>query len=175
MENSDIVTPWDRFSGQTDRDWDLVGGEWNEVVVPSGSAGTLNDVDIRLADAVEFAVIVGARKLPLGRLNRKVDPLEIAGPEAIPWFGDEAIERWLRQDKGALYSAGWYQQPCGYGSYVKNTGSGPTAQALTGEHFDTAGVEYGPTRQACLFLYLWVDSDTVLPRQQVFHQQLSGV
>jgi hypothetical protein len=175
MENSDIVTPWDRFSGQTDRDWDLAGGVWNEIVVPSGTAGTLNNIDIRLATPGEFAVLVSERKLPLGRLNRKVDPLETVDADAIPWFGDEDTERWLRQEKGALYSAGWYHQPCGYGSYVKNTGTGPTAKALTGEHFDTAGVEYQTVKQAALFLYIWADGDNTLPRQQVFQQQLSGV
>jgi hypothetical protein len=273
MENSDVVTPWDRWSGQTDRDWDLVGGEWNEIPVPSGSAGTLNDIDIRLASPLEYAVIVSPKHLPLGRLNRKVVPLATppvepqrhrititgtptggtftlegnadetsaiaynatagavqtavrglggdfaaatvskasakawmvsmhggednlnvgdndltgsspamsvttSGPgtgAGVPWFGKPEIEKWLRQDYNCLYSAGWSEQPCGYGSYVKNTGNGPTAQPLTGEHFDTAGVEYGPTREACLFLYIWVDTNTVLPRQQVFHQQLSGV
>ncbi len=71
----DTVTPWDKIVGQTDRDWPLAAGEWTEIPVPAGQAGTVQRTEIALDKAIEFAAMVSERPIPLGRLNRTIEPL----------------------------------------------------------------------------------------------------
>ncbi len=171
----DTVTPWDKIVGQTDRDWSLAAGEWTEIPVPAGQAGTVQRSEIVLEDAREFAAMVSERPIPLGRLNRKVLPLANFGT-GTPWWGVPATRAWLKK-YGAKVSWGTYENPCGYDPYMKNhpqTGLA-TAAPLTGEFVDDDSWGYDCGLDgAVLYLYIWVGVANTLPRQRVFRQQLDG-
>lgn len=174
--SQDTVTPWDKIVGQTDRKWSLTGGEWTEIPVPSGQAGTVQQTEITLGDPAEFAVIVAERQIPLERLNRKVHPLEDIGEDATPWYEQQAIRSWLKTYRVRV-AWGTFRQPCGYDPRAKTnpqTGT-PTGAPVTGVFFDDSSWGYDCGLDgAALYKYIWLAADNTLPRQRVFTQQLDG-
>jgi hypothetical protein len=119
--------------------------------------------------------MVAGKKFKINRLNARIpDPLGDPG-EDRPWYESEALAKYLR-DHRVLYGEGTFKQPCGYGASLKTNENGEeTAAPLTGIHHDFGGGDYDASFSGfALWVYIWVDTETVVQPGRMLWQQLTA-
>lgn len=93
--------------------------------------------------------------------------------DTTPWYEQEGIRAWL-DDRGVLEAWGTPEQPCGYDPGLKTDGNGPTAQPITGEFSETAGLNYVCAHPGRLYLYVWTWADNFLLPGRILTQQITS-
>jgi hypothetical protein len=171
---NDNVNDWSDVSGMLGNKVTLEAGKWTGFPIFSGQTGVLQQVRAEVVPAREFAIMVAGKRFKVGRLNRRIpDPL--ADPSGDrPWYESEALAKYLRDHK-VLYGEGTFQNPCGYGASLKTADGVATAAPLTGIHHDLAGGDYDASFTGfALWVYVWVDAETVVQPGRMLWQQLTA-
>ncbi len=149
----------------------LIGGQWNQVLVPCGQSGTIDRVRVHLSDdAPAFVMGVTVRSIAPGRMADLAgsDPLD-AGSK---WAKGHVQHR-LKAGQLFLYTAGQASQPLGYYPLAHtDDGNEVTSAPITGDWEDDAGFAFRTFADGqiggVLYLMLFPDRDCTLLSSKVF-------
>ena len=173
---NDATIEWVDFCGKLTQNIPLEGG-WSEPVpIFSGQEGAISRVREILGDDREFAVTVTSQPGYTARWDDLI-PNPLADPgDDLPWYEQDAVRDFL-EEKGLVYAAGTFKEPCGYG-YARHTGDDgvtPTDAPLTGRHFDDGSWSYRTLAEPMLYVRIYLaGAATTLQRGRVFRQQLDS-
>lgn len=173
---SSAMIACDENFGWIDRKIPLKGGQWNRFPVIGGQQGQVNRVDVRLADDVEFSMVVLSKMKSERWMHSKVPNPLSGGPDDNegPW--ETADIQDLLDDKTILYASGEGADPCGYGSKHKYGRAGTrTSAPLIGRHLDDAPWPYIAAAHTAVieWVMIYVPSDTAVKKGRIVYPQLN--
>lgn len=174
-QTKDSTTPWDEVGGVLPDPIDLAGDDWTVFPLIAGQEGTLGWLDMNTNPNAEFVMAIFGDPITERRLRRLIgNPLTPAGSRR---WASERIRRILTTRHLMLYVAGSNKEPLGYFPKKKggeddngNKGSVP----LTGRWRDEAQIRYFTGKHPVLYVAVFADRDTRVPRGRIAWPQLEA-
>lgn len=175
----DSMGIWDEIGGVLGDPVEVPANTWTVFPVVAGQEGTVRALLLRTQPFAEYVVGVFGDVIYGSRLQRLVgNPLTHDGK--LRW-ASEAIRDELRNVNLMLYVAGEKADPCGYypnHKRVEDDPDTPTEETgtnpLTGRWEDEAGFSYYTGRNPVLYVAVYADRATTIPRGRVMENQLEA-
>ena len=170
----DSIAPWDEVGGVLGDKVSVPGNRWVVFPVIAGQEGIIQRLRVDTNPNAEFVMAVFGRRIAAGRLRRMVgNPLTRVGSKR--WERENLRDR-LDAANILLYVAGSDSEPCGYWPKRKSgrndADSGPST--LTGRWQDDATFPYRCFPAPVLWVAIWADRDTTIPRGRIMWPQLEA-
>jgi len=178
----DSMGIWDEVGGLLGDDITLPGLAWTVFPVVAGQEGTVRSLRVRTDPFAEFVMGVFGDRIYPERLARLVgNPLTKKGSRR---WANETIRDELDRQNILLYVAGDNDNPCGYYPKQKSAEGDETsdvpdttftaAAPLTGRWEDDAGFSYHTGQQPVLWVAVYPDRPTTIPRGRIMWNQLEA-
>ena len=170
----DSIAPWDEVGGVLGDKVSVPGNRWTVFPVIAGQEGIIQRLRVDTNPNAEFVMAVFGRRIAAGRLRRMVgNPLTRVGSKK--WEREDLRDR-LDASNILLYVAGSDSEPLGYwpkkksGRDDNDSGAAP----LTGRWQDDATFPYRCFPASVLWVAIWADRDTTIPRGRIMWPQLEA-
>lgn len=173
-EQKDSTGVWDEVGGVLGDTIDVPGNRWVVFPVVAGQSGTIRSLRVDTSPNAEFVMAVFGKRIGPGRLRRLVgNPLTRKG--AKRWEREDVRDT-LDQNNWVLYIAGTNDEPLGYfpKTKTKRGDDDVTPAPLTGRWSDDAGFPYYASPTQVLWVAVWADRDTKIPRGRIMWPTLES-
>lgn len=179
----DSIGTWDEIGGMLGVTIDVPANKWVVFPVVSGQEGTVRSLRIETNPNAEYVLAVTGQPIYPERLQALIgNPLTKAGTKK---WTNQSIRDAIDKKNTLLYVVGDNDNPCGYypkqktgtGDQTNTDPSNPTfapAAPLTGEWFDDAGFSYHTAENPVLYVAVYADRHTSIPRGQLMWDQLEA-
>jgi hypothetical protein len=175
----DSMGIWDEVGGLLGDPVPVPANQWTVFPVVAGQEGTVRSLRLRTDDPAEFVVAIFGDTIYASRLARLIgNPFTHEGKAK---WSDQSVRDDLDKTNILLYVAGDKQDPCGYYPATKHVEDDPDTTAvetgtnpLTGRWEDDAGFSYHTGRDPVLYVAVFADRATTIPRGRLMWNQLEA-
>jgi hypothetical protein len=173
--SKDSIGIWDEVGGLLGDNVKMDANTWTVFPIVAGQEGTVRYLRIITNPFAQFVTAVFGDVIYEERLASMIgNPLTKAGTKK---WSIQSVRDELVKTNNLLYVAGDYQNPCGYYPKQKSgedDAGNPVSAPLTGQWQDEAGFSYHTTEHPVLYVAVYVDRNTVVPRSRIMWNQLEA-